>query len=325
MLKGLTHQFRMNTSVKYCFADGKRGDAPNGRKISSHKDDGIRALAIDLDLTYADAREFVELEIPPDKLERDGVPKEWMAKYFDYAGYVKAPQPSSTLRLCDLIDILPTNHRVMLEVNGENYALLVDGVLYDLTDWREDYSRRITGYWTRRRLNDVIFGTLKGSIFDSSNSKVVGFESPDILPRNTLELAGYAFNIRRLNQIWKPDEEGNCTFQATFEVNIRGRSDSLCVQSKTIRCSPRSICTGMLDSGRIDQEHSYVTAGIEERLMSDARRFLNACGLEYELHDNAVLGLGKTVGYQPKSGTIYIARERCVKPSRGLRALLKAL
>ena len=51
----------------FCYADGKRSAAPPQRRIDTRLDSGIRAIAIELDLSYEEARRFVELEISAEK------------------------------------------------------------------------------------------------------------------------------------------------------------------------------------------------------------------------------------------------------------------
>lgn len=308
----------------FCYADGKRSDASEDDRIDVVLDSGVRAVVIDQDLSYAEARRFIELEIPSAELEIEGVPREWMTKFFEFAGYVKAPQPTSALTLRQVLGMLTANHRVILEVDDSDYVPLVDGVLYDIEDWRDDVQRKITGYWVFRKRRDVWPGTLTGRVVDASGCVVEEFEDSDVLVRDPIELAGYAFNTRRFDNAWDLDDSGECTFQATFAVTLQQSQVALLVQSQSMKCSPRYL-HALANVSSTEQDRADRMQTIAKHAMSDARRLLDACDLDYELKGNGTLRLGHALGYRPQTGEVFVARERRVKVARGFKTLLRTL
>ena len=308
----------------FCYADGKRSAAARNRRIDIELDSGIRAVVIDLDLSYEDACRFIELEIPSANLKKVGVPREWMAKFLEYAGYVKAPQPTSVLSLRKVLAMLGTNHRVMLEVDDSRFVPLIDGVLYDVVDWRDDIHRKITGYWTFRQRRVVWPGTLTGRVVDATGCVVEAFEDSDVLIRDPIELAGYAFHTRRFDSAWELDESGDCIFEATFSATLQHSPDTFLIHAQSVRCSPKYIKV-FADTTSAAQDPSDRMQKMAKHAMTDARRLLDACDLEYELKANGTLRLGHALGYRPQTGEVFIARERRVKVSRGFKTLLRTL
>lgn len=309
---------------KYCYADGRRSTSTCESRIDTGLDSGIRAVALDLDISYVAAREFVELEIPSAQLKNNGVPKSWMIKYFEYAGYVKAPQPTATLSFSQVLAMVNTDHHVMLEVDDSTYVPLVNGVLYDMEDWRGDIQRVITGYWVFRQRRLVWPGTLKGRVVDASDCTVQEFEDSDVLIRDPTELAGYAFHTRRFDNAWQLNKVGECTFEATFAATLQHSRDALLVQSQSMRCSPKYV-DALVNMSKSERDGSVGKHGIASRTMTDARRLLDACDVEYELKGNGTLRLGNALGYRPRTGEVFVARERRVKASRGFKSLLRTL
>ena len=308
----------------FCYADGKRSAASKEDRIDVSLDSGIRAVVIDQDVSYAEARHFVELEIPSPDLMNAGVPRGWITKFFEYAGYVKAPQPTTTLTLRQVLGMLGANHRAMLEVDDSVYVPLVDGVLYDIEDWRDDMHREITGYWVFRQRRVVWPGTLTGRVVDASDCVVEAFEDSDVLVRDSIELAGYAFNTRKFDNAWELDEAGECTFKATFAATLQHSKDALLVQSQSMRCSPKYL-HALTDATSWEQDQSDRMQKMAKDAMTDARRLLDACDLEYELKGNGTLKLGHALGYRPRTGEVFVARERRVKVARGFKTLLRTL
>ena len=308
----------------FCYADGKRSAAPPQRRIDMRLDSGIRAIAIELDLSYEEARRFVELEISAEKTENHGVPRQWMTKFFEYTGYVKAPQPTAALSLRQVLGMLNANHRVILEVDHSTYIPLIDGVLYDLEDWRTNLQRKVTGYWIYRQSRPVLPGTLKGRVVDSSGCVVDEFEDSDVFVRDPVELAGYAFYTRKFDNAWELDESGDATFEATFAVTLEHSKDPLTVQSRSLRCSPMYL-RSLTPESATGPADSAARHRLTERTMTDARRLLDACDLEYELKGNGTLRLGRALGYRPRTGEVFLAHERKVKYTRGFKALLRTL
>ena len=319
------HRIREQVRLpNYCYADGRRSSTSQENHIDTHLDSGIRAVVIDLDISYAAAREFIELEIPSAQLKDTGVPSAWMIKYFEYAGYVKAPQPTTALSLAQVLAMLSTSHRVMLEVDDSMYVPLVDGVLYDVEDWRGDIQRVITGYWVFRQRRSVWPGTLKGRVVDASGCTVQEFEDSDVLVRDPAELAGYAFHTRRFENAWELDKAGDNTFEATFAATLQHSQDALLVQSQSLRCSPKYL-HALANASKPELDSADGIQDIASRAMNDARRLLDACDVEYELKGNGTLRLGNALGYRPRTGEVFVARERRVRASRGFKALLRTL
>ena len=308
----------------YCFADGRRGTVSHESQIDTRLDSGIRAVVLDRDISYTEACQFIELEIPSAQLKDIGVPREWMIKYLEYAGYVKAPQPTAALSLSQVLAMVNTDHHVMLEVDDSNYVPLVDGVLYDMEDWRGDIQRVITGYWVFRQRRLVWPGTLKGRVVDASGCTVQEFEDSDVLVRDPTELAGYAFHTRRFDSVWQLDNVGECTFEATFAATLQHSRDALLVQSQSMRCSPKYV-DALVNMSKSERDGPEGIHDIANRTMSDARRLLDACDVEYQLNGNGTLRLGNALGYRPRTGEVFVARERRVKTSRGFKSLLRTL
>lgn len=308
----------------FCYADGKRSSASDQHRVDVQLDSGIRAIAIDQDFGYAEARDFIELEIPSAELENSGVPREWMTKFLEYAGYIKAPQPTAALSLRQVLGMLSENHRAMLEVDDSVYAPLVDGVLYDVEDWRGDIARKITGYWVFRQRRDVWPGTLTGRVIDGSRCIVEEFEDSDVLVRDPIELAGYAFHTRRFDNAWELDETGKCTFEATFAVTLQRSKSALLVQSQSMRCAPKYL-RALEKASKTDPVQSVRNQTMAKHAMTDARRLLDACDLEYELKGNGTLRLGHALGYRPQTGEVFVARERRIRVARGFKTLLRTL
>lgn len=309
---------------QFCYADGKRSAASGQDHIDVRLDNGIRAVVIDHDLSYTEARRFIELEVPSAELEIEGVPREWMTKFFEYAGYVKAPQPTAALSLRKVLTMLETNHRVMLEVDDSCYVPLIDGVLYDIKDWRDDIHRKITAYWIFRQRRVVWPGTLTGRVVDASGCIVEEFEDSDVLVRDPIELAGYAFNTRKFDNAWELDESGECTFESTFAATLQHSQEALLVQSQSTRCSPKYL-HALTHAPSGERGESGRMEKMAEHAMTDARRLLDACDLEYELKSNGTLRLGHALGYRPRTGEVFVARERRVKVARGFKTLLRTL
>lgn len=323
MLRNL--RIRERTGLpNFCVADGKRSSTPRTDRVDLQLDSGIRAVAIDLDLSYEDARRFIELEIPSADLKHSGVPRDWMTRFFEYAGYAKAPQPTTTLSLRQVLAMQNMHHRVMLEVDDSEYVPLVDGVLYDIRDWRDDMHRKITGYWVFRQRRAVWPGTLNGRVVDASGCVVTEFEDSDVLVREPAELAGYAFHTRRFDNAWELDEEGESTFEAAFAVTLQHSQNALRVHAQSIRCSPKYVHAFASESAP-DGDPSGRMQRMSKRAMLDARRLLDACDLEYELKGNDTLRLGNALAYRPRTGEVFTARGRRVKVSRGFKSLLRTL
>ncbi|MCY4093720.1 MAG: hypothetical protein OXG05_01185 [Gammaproteobacteria bacterium] len=308
----------------FCFADGKRSAAARTSRIDLELDSGIRAVVLDLDVNYEEAQRFIELEIPSATIQKTGVPRAWMTKFLEYAGYVKAPQPTSALSLRKVHAMLGANHRVMLEVDGSRYVPLVDGVLYDIEDWRDDMYRKITGYWVFRQRRVVWPGTLTGRVLDVSGCVVETFEDSDVQIRDPIELAGYAFHTRRFDNAWELHESGECVFEAKFAATLQHSQDPLLIHAQSIRCSPKYV-RAFNDETRVALDPSDRMQQMAKHTMTDARRLLDACDLEYELKSNGTLRLGNALGYRPQTGEVFSARERRVRLSRGFKTLLRTL
>ena len=308
----------------FCYADGKRSSTSRDRRIDMALDSGIRAVVIDLDLSYDEARRFIELEVPSATLNIAGVPREWMTKFFEYAGYVKAPQPTSALSLRKVLAMLGPDHRVMLEIDGSRYVPLIGGVLYDVQDWRDDMHREITAYWNFRQRRVVWPGTLTGRVVDGSGSTVEQVEDSDVLIRDPIELAGYAFHTRRFDHAWEPDDSGECTFESSFSATLQHSQGALRIHAQSMRCTPKYL-NAFVHTNPTVREPSIRMQKMAKHAMSDARRLLDACDLEYELKSNGTLRLGHALGYRPQTGEVFIARERRVKVSRGFKTLLRTL
>ena len=308
----------------FCYADGKRSGASQNSCIDIEFDSGIRAVVIDLDVSYDEARRFIELEIPSATVKSEGVPRGWMAKFLEYAGYIKAPQPTSTLSLRNVLSMLGTDHRVMLEINDSRYVPLVDSVLYDVKDWRDDMSYQITGYWVFRQRRIVWSGTLTGRVSDASGCIVETFEDSDVLVRDPVELAGYAFHTRRFDNAWEPDESGSCNFEATFAVTLQHSQEPLLIHAQSMRCSPKYL-RAFDDETSAVRDSAVRKQQMAKHAMTDARRLLDACDLDYELKGNGTLRLGNALGYRPQTGEVFSARERRVKVARGFKTLLRTL
>lgn len=304
----------------FCYADGKRSMVPRQKRLATRRDSVIRALAVATDESYESLLTLVKLNLTPEELMQQGITASLRTAMFEYFGFVKAPQPTSALSLSTVFELLPEDHNVLLEIDGERVASLIDGVLYDLTDWRDEASRKVTGYWIHQREAQILSSTLEGRVVDAENTTVHDFVQPDVVVREPNALASYAFHSRRFDRIWRLDDNGDHTFEATMHVELSRSASSLRVKTQSLHCLPRyiDVINGEAPDPSIDRNFQNLN---EAEAVADARRWLGALGLDYDLRDNGTLRLGNALGYRPLTGEIFVVRENKVRANRGFKAL----
>ena len=312
--------------LKFCYADGKRSFASSDKRVCFKFDSLIRALAIVTDSSYEATLDLVSLDLPINHLFFRGVPRAATEKLLEYFGYVKAPQPTAAMSLQAVFDLMQPHDSVMLEVDGFDVVPFIDGVLYDLKDWRHDPSRKVTGFWFRQREVEILPVTISGHVTNPKNEVVEEFTQSDCLPREPAELAGYAFYALGLNRSWELDHKGSCVLNVRMAVKLPSSRASLVVQTAKLRCTPYYVRFLRNGSGEEHaRAHSEQVASIEKGTTSDASRWLDAYDVLYDVGRDGILWIENKFGYRPLSGEIFGTPQRKVRFARGFKALRRRL
>ncbi|MYD44683.1 MAG: hypothetical protein F4W90_12455 [Gammaproteobacteria bacterium] len=247
-------------------------------------------------------------------------------KYLEYEGFSLRPQPLAHMPLATVIGLLPETHYVCLETSDGNYAALVDGVLYDTEDWREDQLTYVTNFWQLGDPSRSLSGNLCAQMLDVNGDEVAEFEfnQLDDMIREPLALAPYAFFTRSLDHAWRPEPAGEFTFKCTYFVKLRSHGEKIAVASDSLPCSARYM--DVFEQPVQDHSETGWHHQLFNRLMKDAHRFLSAFDVAYQEIDDNTIQLEGRMSYAVKSGQVvrHLGRKQR-SMGRGYRRLRRSL
>lgn len=321
--------FHRNAALPtFVYGDGKRSQAPKSKRLNHDHDSAVRALATALDKPYADIVQLIEYEYHETQLNERGVPRDWMARYLEHAGYKKRPQPADHIPLTTVMALLGPTHDVILELNHRDYAALIDGVLYDLEDWRDNQSTYVTGYWLRREQEVRLRGELSSCIRDPDGEVVKDFThiKVDELVRDPLAFGAYAFGIRGLASTWLPDPYGKFSFHCGFYQTLPRHAEKILVEADAFWCTPRYLEGLDPTRARSDIVSKPLRIADRDGLLADARRYLSSYEVATSVSPNSdAVRMDNGIEYVTASGHIIDHRRQRVLAERGYWGLRKLL